>query len=150
MVDLQRKRVTASFTFEVRVDDTKIHSSGNDEEVKQLDLALLRQFLESDPERVRILLADMISLQLGGMYDDETRKYLVKGVPDGDTFMKYLFYDAIEQLPEPFLTDWREIRDDPAIDLSQCVEGILACFEVTLVSGSLEQDSNLRPPHDVR
>src|SRR5579859_992449 len=150
MVELQRKRLCVTFGFDVVVDDRKIRQSGNDEEVKQLDLALLHQFLVDDQVRVRMLLADMVSLQLGGMYDDEVRNHLVKGAPDGDTFMEYLFHDAIEQLPEPFLKEWREIRDDPAIDLSQCVEGILACFEVTLVSGSLEQDSNLRPPHDVR
>ena len=150
MVELQRKRLCVTFGFDVVVDDRKIRQSGNDEEVKQLDLALLHQFLVDDQVRVRMLLADMVSLQLGGMYDDEVRNHLVKGAPDGDTFMEYLFHDAIEQLPEPFLKEWREIRDDPAIDLSQCVEGILACFEVTLVSGSLEQDSNLRPPLDAR
>jgi hypothetical protein len=135
MTELLKNRRQVTFVFEATVDDAKINPLGNSEDVQALDLALLRQFLQTDQERVKALIADRIASSMTNwMFEDIAQ--LLGAQPDED-FDTYCFSPAIDALPEPMRSDWQEVRDDPAISLSECLEAIIGCFETKLVESHI-------------
>jgi len=132
MAKLYEKQIQVSFLFNVHVDDNAIVQLGNDEEVKEMDLALLRAFL-TDKTNLIHLFADSIAMDIGFLYSDELSALF--GYPDVP--YEKLFEPSIDALAGDIGKVWRDIRDDPQSDLSRCLEGVEACFETKLVAAHL-------------
>jgi hypothetical protein len=147
VTELVKKRVTVSFIFDITVDDDRIRSSGNDDEIKTLDLALLHQFLRESDEQVKRLLAEQVSLEISSWYVDDVMQLLTGEVGD-EAYVSTIFTPAIEALPEPERTDWRNIRD--TYDLNENVEQIIECFKTKLVESRIEvktpEEQKNQPP----
>lgn len=134
---LAKHRIRVSFDFDVTCDDGAILNSGNDEDVKAHDLALLKSLLQT-PQLIDILV-DMIGTELG-LNGCET--FMARFLPQVSTNCHYLFSDAIDRLSGENATYWRDIRDAPKVRheslLSMCAEHIFECFGAKFVNSSYE------------
>jgi len=134
MTILAKKRYRVMLDFELTVDDNAIINSGNADDVKQWDLALLHQFIK-DEQHVQYLATEYIALDMGFWTPEDVEKRL--GI--GDNSQQETFNPAIEALPDDVRKVWQEIRDDPEINFDWCLEGVTDCFDTKLVEAHVEE-----------
>ncbi|GHO59286.1 hypothetical protein [Ktedonobacter robiniae] len=133
MTGLYKKRIQITFTLEATIDDKSIHESGNDDEVKQLDLALLHQLIISSPEKADLLLADAAVNALD-FYQIEGVSKEILGYPcDEGELPRYCLRDAIEQLLEPYGSEWQRICTYEKVEFNEISQSIRECFSATII-----------------
>jgi len=135
--ELSRQRVRVSFEFDVSVNTSPILSTGNDDDVKAHDLALLKQFLQTPAAMT--LMVDTIGAQLG-LNSAET--FVETFLSQIDTNSHVLFSKAIAELSGDEGEYWRDIRDAPMPNeddlLSLCTEEVVECFSAEFAGSSFE------------
>jgi hypothetical protein len=122
--ELLKQRVRVSFDFDVTVNDAPIHNSGNDDDFKQYDLALLRSLLTADKAKLLDMMIDAIGSELG-LNSPET--FMVQFLPQIDPNCHALFSKAIDALRGDAEDYWRHA-------LPLAAETIFACFDAEFVS----------------
>jgi hypothetical protein len=120
--------------FELTVNDNAIIESGNADDVKQWDLALLHQFIK-DKQHVQYLTTEYIALDMGFWTPEDVEKRL--GI--GDKSQQDIFVPSIEALPDDVRKVWQEIQDDPEINFNWCLESVTDCFDTKLIEAHIEE-----------
>jgi hypothetical protein len=107
--------------------------------VQALDLALLKQFLGADQDKLREMIAYHIVLELAETRDNVFEQWLV-GHEMKPCWEHEIFSPAIDQLQGDLGKQWREIRDffGPRNALDECTESIFGCFKVQIVEAQVE------------
>jgi hypothetical protein len=141
--ELLKKRVRVSFDFDVIVNDGPIINSGNDEDIKTHDLALLQQFLVADKDKLLEMLAYEAGLELGlNSCETFVETFLPQIEYSNDGMDQYIFGSAIAQLQGPSGEYWTDIEADtyaahPDL-LGLCTETLFECFKAEFVSSFFE------------
>ena len=120
--------------FELIVNDNAIIESGNADEVKQWDLALLHQFIK-DEQSMQYLAAEYIALDMGFWTPEDVEKRL--GI--GDKSQQETFNPSIEALPDDVRDVWQSMINDPEVDFNWCLEGVTNCFDTKLIETHIEE-----------
>jgi hypothetical protein len=134
-VELFKQRVRVTFEFDVACNSEPILNTGNDDDVKAHDIALLKSFLMT-PQLVDMLV-DKIGCELGL---NSPESFIQRFLPTLNTECHSLFSKAIETLTDENGKHWRGIRDYQGTNdlLSICTESIFECFSAQFVSSSYE------------
>jgi hypothetical protein len=139
--ELLKRRVRISFDFDVTVNDGPIVNSGNDEDIKSNDLALLQQFLIEDEDKLLEMLAYEVGLELGlSSCETFVEMFLPEINFSSGEMEQYLFGPAIEDLQGKAGEYWRDIEAETYAAhhdlLSLCTETLFECFKAKFVSSS--------------
>lgn len=140
-VDLLKQRICVTFVFAVTVNDSAIRSSSNDD-TREHELALLRQFLIADKERLEEMLAYQAGLELGLNSSESFIEMFMSQIDFAHgVFEHRLLSPAIDALAGEEKQWWQEIRDQPKDRehgdiLSLYTEDLFECFKAEFVSSS--------------
>ena len=132
MPELLKRRYRVMLDFDLIVNDSAIIESGNADEVKQWDLALLHQFIK-DKQHVQYLATEYIALNMGSLTIDDYEKKL--GI--GDKHRREVFTPAIDALPPDIREQWEAVKDDEEFEWT--LEGITDCFDTELINAHIEE-----------
>lgn len=140
-VDLLKQRICVTFVFAVSCNDSAIRSSSNDD-TREHELALLRQFLIADKERLEEMLAYQAGLELGLNSSESFIEMFMSQIDfDNGVFERRLLGPAIDTLASDEKQWWQEIRDQPKDRehgdiLSLYTEDLFECFKAEFVGSS--------------
>lgn len=141
--ELLRRRLRVTLYLDICVSDTPITRSGNDEEVKQFDLALLRQFLIADEKMLHKMLFYQAALYLSYRNAEDIEEWLYGSIMEPN-YERNMLCPAVEQLEGRAGEYWREVRDSkPATEgygntLGLCTEDIFRCFSTHFVRSDID------------
>jgi hypothetical protein len=148
MTELYKQRIRVTFDFDVTVDDAVIRNTheklDNDTITIEHDIALLQQFLKTNPEKLHEMLVYQIASYLGDRVPEDFEEYFFGKIKHDHYFDEEIFHDAIDTLPSAEREYWQDIRNSPPDKrlgsvLSMWTEQIVESFKTKLLGGHIEE-----------
>lgn len=133
--ELLKRRIRLSFDFDITCNDGPIVNSCD--ETKEYDIALLKSFLTT--ERLIDMLVSCAEIELGV---DCPEIFMEAFYATTDTYVHYLFGQAINQLEGEQREYWQGIRDSEDVPwggvLSLATEKLYECFTAEFIKSTFQ------------